>query len=124
VLAAADGLSGLRQLADHVLDLDVLVTDVEMPTLGGEALVRTIRHLGGERDLPILVVSGALDDPRTARLLAAGADACLEKRGGSAAVVDAARRLVAARRASEGLAPATPWARPLARIPLRRPGQG
>ena len=51
-------------LVDHLLELDLLVTDLVMPSLCGVSLVRTIRQLGGEHELPIVVVSGALEPER------------------------------------------------------------
>ena len=94
VVTASDGLAGLRALADQLLDLDVMVTDVRMPGLGGEELIRRIREVGGERDLGIVVVSAVLPDAQ--RLESAGADAILCKTDGveaiSSAVELAARR--------------------------------
>jgi CheY-like chemotaxis protein len=99
VLTAADGLAGLRALVDELLDLDVVVTDVRMPGIDGEELIRRIRQVGGEEDLGIVVVSGAAPDE--ARLTAMGADAVIGKTADidaiAAAVDVASRRAVQAR---------------------------
>lgn len=117
VIVARDGLSGLRALVDELLTLDVLVTDLVMPHLSGVALVKTIRQLGGERDLPIVVVSGALDPARVAELRAAGADAVVGKEQGPLVIAEVAAGLVAARRpAPRRVDPV----RPLGRIALER----
>jgi two-component system response regulator MprA len=87
VVTAEDGLAGLRTLVDEILDLDVLVTDVFMPAMDGEELIRRIRIAGGERDLGIVVVSSADLDP--ARLCAIGADAVIGKGAGLEAIAQA-----------------------------------
>jgi CheY-like chemotaxis protein len=94
---AADGREAFRVLSEELLSLDLLVTDLVMPDLGGDALVMAVRELGGERDLPILVASGHLDGERREALRIAGADAVVDKSGGLAPVAAAARALLAAR---------------------------
>lgn len=96
-LQATDGRSGLRRLTEDLLDIDLLVTDLVMPELGGDALVMAVRELGGERDLPIVVVSSFLDADRTHALRIAGADAVVDKSRGLAPVAAAARSLLLAR---------------------------
>jgi uncharacterized protein (TIGR02266 family) len=90
VLTAEDGAAGLRRLAEEILALDLLVTDVVMPGLDGEALVRTIREAGGEGELTIVAVSGALAPGVEERLEAAGADAVLDKTLGAEMIAQAA----------------------------------
>jgi CheY-like chemotaxis protein len=98
VFAAEDGAAGLQVLTDELLGLDLLITDVHMPGLGGERLVELIRGLGGERDLAIVVVTGDGDRSLERRLLAAGADRVLGKGQGPAAIVEAAERVILAGR--------------------------
>jgi CheY-like chemotaxis protein len=101
VLTADDGAAGLRRLSEEILALDLLVTDVVMPGLDGEAFVRTIRKAGGEGELAIVAVSGALEPGVEERLEAAGADAVLDKALGPELIAQAAdaalerKRLVA-----------------------------
>lgn len=128
VLEAADGASGLRMLVDHLLDLDLLVTDLQMPGLDGASLVRIVRAEGGERELAILVLSGALGSRDRELLGRLDIDALVEKRAGSDVAVRAAVRLAtAARDRRVGLeAPApkavTLGALSLARVPRERTG--
>ncbi|BDG03336.1 response regulator [Anaeromyxobacter oryzae] len=102
VLTAADAQDGLRTLSAELLALDLLVTDVRMPGMDGEALVRMIRTAGGETELAIVVVTGSLDPGTESRLEAAGADAVLDKALGPELVAQAAdavlerKRMVAA----------------------------
>jgi uncharacterized protein (TIGR02266 family) len=93
VLTARDGREGLQIMADELLTLDLLVTDVRMPEMDGEALVRAIRGAGGESELAIVVIAGTLDPAMEKRMEAAGADAVLDKALGPedlAAAADAA----------------------------------
>ena len=60
VLTAETGRQALEQLMEELLDLDVLVTDLYMPQMDGEALVKKIRVSGGEQDLAIVVMSGRI----------------------------------------------------------------
>ncbi len=56
VLVARDGVEALALFADHKDDIDVLVTDVVMPRLGGSELVGKVR--AQQSDLPVLFMSG------------------------------------------------------------------
>jgi uncharacterized protein (TIGR02266 family) len=80
VLTAADATEGLSTLSEELLALDLLVTDVVMPGMSGEELVRLIRKTGGEVDLAIVCATGQLGEEGIERRLeAAGADAVLDK---------------------------------------------
>jgi len=93
VLTAKDGREGLQIMADELLTLDLLVTDMRMPEMDGEALVRAIRGAGGESELAIVAITGTLDPAMEKRMEEAGADAVLDKALGPedlAAAADAA----------------------------------
>ena len=90
VLTAGDGAAGLSLLADELLALDLLVTDVRMPNMDGERFLRTIRIAGGESDLAIIVVTGQLDAEVERRLEREGADAVLDKALGPELIAQAA----------------------------------
>jgi CheY-like chemotaxis protein len=94
---ACNGREGLRRLSEELFTLDLLVTDVIMPDLSGDALLRAVRELGGERDLPIVVASGYLDRARADALRDAGADAVVDKSSGLGPVAEAVRALLSAR---------------------------
>ncbi len=63
VIAAADGGEALRVLARTHVPVDLLVTDVQMPGMLGDALVVEVRR--SWPDLPVLFISG---EPSFARL--------------------------------------------------------
>jgi PAS domain S-box-containing protein len=56
VLPAADGEEALELALGRLDEIDVLVTDVVMPRLGGDALAARLRER--RRDLPVLFISG------------------------------------------------------------------
>ncbi len=102
VLAAGDGAAGLHLLAEELLTLDLLVTDVEMPNLDGEGFIRAIRQAGGESDLAIVVASGKLEPGVEARLEAVGADAVLDKALGPELIAQAADAVLERKRLQSG----------------------
>ena len=126
VIVASDGLAALRQLVDHLLDLDLLVTDLNMPTLDGPTLVRIIRAEGGERELAILVVAATVSERESATLSTLGVEGIVLKRTGSEAIVRCAASLARAARARRAAAlepfqlPPAPAARTPTPAPLVR----
>lgn len=56
VRLAPDGLAGLEQMD---LDVDIVVSDLRMPRMSGEEMLRAIRATEAFRYVPVLVVSGA-----------------------------------------------------------------
>ena len=43
VLSAVDGLNGLRVIREHP-DIDLVITDVNMPNMGGLEMLHIVRH--------------------------------------------------------------------------------
>ena len=56
VLEAADGAIALRLAASHVGEIDLVLTDVAMPNLGGRGMVEELRELSP--DIRVLFMSG------------------------------------------------------------------
>ncbi|HEY0528898.1 MAG TPA: response regulator, partial [Gemmatimonadaceae bacterium] len=56
---AADGAQALRIAAEEVGEIDLVVTDIEMPTLGGRGLVDELHELSP--GLRVLFMSGYTD---------------------------------------------------------------
>lgn len=90
VATASDATDGMRLLADELLGLDLLLTDIYMPGMDGETFIRTIRTAGGETNLAIVVVTGKMDLALERQLEAAGADAVLDKALGPELIAQAA----------------------------------
>jgi CheY-like chemotaxis protein len=60
VRVARNGVAGLEEMRKHGESIDILVTDVVMPEMGGRALAERLRK---ERpELPVLYITGYTDD--------------------------------------------------------------
>ena len=102
VLTARDGAEGLHVLAEELLTLDLLLTDVKMPGMDGETFVRTIREQGGESDLTIVAAIGGVDAVLEERMARAGADAVIDKSLGPELVAQAADAALERKRLAAG----------------------
>lgn len=102
VLTAGDGVAGLAVLVDELLALDLLVTDIVMPNMDGETFIRTIRNAGGESDLAIVVVTGAIGTAIEKRLERDGADAVLDKSLGPELIAQASDAVLERKRMARG----------------------
>ena len=60
MLVAANGLEGLRTAQKHRGKIDLLLTDVVMPQMGGKALADAFRSL--QPDAAVLYITGYTDD--------------------------------------------------------------
>ncbi len=56
VTMAEDGLDGLEKLYSAG-DIDLIVSDINMPRMDGFTFIRTVREQEAYRDLPIVVLS-------------------------------------------------------------------
>lgn len=74
---AANGQEALDLLANQSVDL--ILTDINMPSMDGEQFVARLQTLDACRDIPVLVVSSAQTELRAQRLLALGARGFVKK---------------------------------------------
>ncbi|HZO37204.1 MAG TPA: response regulator, partial [Solirubrobacteraceae bacterium] len=79
VQTARDGKDALTYLGRGE-EIDLVVTDVEMPEMGGIELTQTIRADPERSTLPIVIVTSLGDDGDRRRGIEAGADAYMVKR--------------------------------------------
>ena len=78
VLTAEDGQQALELLGRDP-DVELIITDIEMPVLGGVELVRRIRAAEETMYLPVLVMSTLGQVRERDSALNSGADAFIEK---------------------------------------------
>lgn len=78
-LAVADGAAALDALRSH--DIDVVVSDIEMPRLDGFALTAEIRRDEKLQQLPVILVTSLEAREHRERGVAVGADAYIVKSG-------------------------------------------
>ena len=94
VATAGDGIAALQQLGGGA-DIDLVVTDLEMPEMGGLELLRRVREDPETASLPVVVVTSLSSDEDQRRGLEAGADAYVTKdRFDQRALLDTVERLI------------------------------
>ena len=77
VLTAHDGEAGWSLLQEQ--DVDLVITDVEMPRMDGFALTEAIRRSKRAQDLPVILITARSSDRDKARGIEVGADAYIVK---------------------------------------------
>ena len=77
ITEAADGFEALRQLPRSRFDL--VLTDINMPTLSGLELIRMIRARPEQKNIPIVAISPEREPADARRAREAGADGYLGK---------------------------------------------
>ena len=91
VAQADDGVSALEWLA--VNEVDVVITDINMPRLDGFGLIERLRGGSRHRDRPILVLTTESSDEKKARARAAGATGWIVKPFDPEKLIAAVRRV-------------------------------
>lgn len=86
VLAAADGALALAQLSGGPKP-DLIITDINMPNMGGIELIGKVRALAGFRFIPILALTTESQQARRDEAKALGASGWLVKPVASADLV-------------------------------------
>lgn len=88
---ADDGVSALEWLALN--DVDVVITDINMPRLDGFGLIERLRTGSRHCDRPILVLTTESSDEKKARAREAGATGWIVKPFDPAKLIAAVRRV-------------------------------
>lgn len=89
---AADGADAWRKLASGTFD--ILITDINMPTLDGLKLISLVRAGGPHQRIPVVVVTTEGAEPDRRRALALGANSYLVKPVMAEQVVSAVKALL------------------------------
>ncbi|MEY4387517.1 MAG: hypothetical protein RLY20_2800, partial [Verrucomicrobiota bacterium] len=92
-LTATDGMDALMQAAQHRTELRAIITDLHMPHMDGLTFVRTLRRM--LPDLPIMVVSGRMEDAVAGEFKTLGVTCRLDKPFTEAQLADALKNLLA-----------------------------
>lgn len=91
VTQADDGVEALEWLAAN--EVDVIITDINMPRLDGFGLIEKLRSGSRHRDRPILVLSTESSDEKKSRARANGATGWIVKPFDPDKLVAAIRRV-------------------------------
>jgi|WetSurMetagenome_2_1015567.scaffolds.fasta_scaffold193130_1 two-component system, cell cycle sensor histidine kinase and response regulator CckA len=92
VFQAGDGQEALEQFGAHRAAIDVIVTDLGLPRLGGVEMVARVRALSP--DVRILAASGFGKENVRKTVLDAGADEFMPKPFSGSALVDRVKELI------------------------------
>jgi two-component system chemotaxis response regulator CheY len=95
VVQAIDGEDGLQMLENHADEIDVIITDINMPRLDGFGFIETVRRDDNHRATPILVLTTESDASKKDRARQAGATGWIVKPFNPVKLVDAIRRVAA-----------------------------
>ena len=76
-LEASNGRDAIEVLKQNFVDL--IVTDINMPVMDGEALLREIKGSVAFKRIPVIVITSTSNDIREKALLEAGAEAIVSK---------------------------------------------
>ena len=93
VVQAVDGVHGLEVLQGSAPD--VIITDINMPNLDGFGVIEAIRDGGGNKRVPILVLTTESDAEKKQRARSAGATGWIVKPFDPVKLIDAVRRVAA-----------------------------
>lgn len=95
VLQAVDGVEGLEVLQANGSEIDVVITDINMPRLDGFGVIEGVRADPAHRATPILVLTTESDAAKKERARSAGATGWIVKPFNPVKLVDAVRRVAA-----------------------------
>jgi len=77
IILAEDGMDALEALPSHQIDL--LITDLNMPQIDGLSLIKNIREDDEYKDLPIIILTSLTADRYIEEGIKAGANSFLPK---------------------------------------------
>ena len=92
-IEATNGRAALAALAEREHEIGVVLMDLDMPELGGEATLVELRARGAT--VPVVIMTGSSDEDRNDRLLASGARQVLRKPCPKEVLLDAVRAALA-----------------------------
>ena len=92
VVQADDGQHGVEVLAQHP-DVEVIITDINMPRMDGYAFIEAVRREPGTRTTPILVLTTESEPAKKQRARDAGATGWIVKPFDTEKLVAAVRRV-------------------------------
>jgi len=77
VVSACDGMDALEKLSNLSEDVDLIITDLNMPNLDGYGLIEAVRQ--NRRETPIIILSSEEGDADQQRGMEVGANSYLVK---------------------------------------------
>jgi len=88
---AADGQKALETIAEN--ELDLVLTDLNMPNMDGEQLLKSVRDNDRFRNMPVIMITSTSNEARKKQLTLAGANIVLPKPVSPSSLGEALRTL-------------------------------
>ncbi len=79
IVTACDGMDAIEKLSAADSEVDLVITDLNMPNLDGYALIETLRQNHHHEGTPIIILSSEEEEDDRQRGLDVGANAYLVK---------------------------------------------
>jgi two-component system chemotaxis response regulator CheY len=79
VLTARDGMDALEKMSNIEKNVDLIITDLNMPNLDGYGLIEAIRESREHQETPIIILSSEEGEEDRQRGITAGASSYLVK---------------------------------------------
>lgn len=79
VITATDGMDALEKISSSGSNVDMIITDLNMPNMDGYELITTLRRNEKFSETPIIILSSEEDDADKRKGSDAGADSYLTK---------------------------------------------
>ena len=95
VVQAVDGEDGLKVLDAHSAEVDLIITDINMPKLDGFGFIEEARKTDRFRVVPILVLTTESDPEKKRRARNSGATGWIVKPFDPVKLIDVIRRVAA-----------------------------
>jgi two-component system chemotaxis response regulator CheY len=94
-LEAGNGRDAIEILKDK--SVDMVVTDLNMPVMDGESLLREIKGSSAWKKIPVIVITSSSNDAREKTLREVGAEAVVSKPVNPAALSAAWKNIIGAK---------------------------
>ena len=90
ILTASDGMDAIEKISNlsETENVDLIITDLNMPNLDGYSLIETLRQNDKHRETPIIILSSEEGDDDQERGIQVGANSYLVKPFKSSLLVD------------------------------------
>jgi two-component system chemotaxis response regulator CheY len=88
VVTASDGMDAIEKMSNLSEDVNLVITDLNMPNLDGYGLIGTLRKNEKYRETPIIILSSEDGDEDRRRGMTVGANSYLVKPFKSALLLD------------------------------------
>jgi len=79
VITACDGMDAVEKISNHPGEVDMVITDLNMPNLDGYGLISTLRQNEKHKTTPIIILSSEAEEEDKERGLEVGANSYLVK---------------------------------------------